>query len=156
MVLHFTPLELASILPMAYLGSAVAIQLSGSMLHIIASATSVQEREVLKASDGKLKEQIRELDRKRVALDYREDALRSKESDLEAYERRLAEEISMIDDRKKQVSVMEVDLEQRAQQARAARQELGSKEVEIDGKLDTLRLKQADVDSQTREIEKRS
>ncbi|MCJ2533362.1 MAG: hypothetical protein LN411_05535 [Candidatus Thermoplasmatota archaeon] len=156
MVLHFTPIELASILPMAYLGSAVAILLSGSMLHIIASATSVQEREVLKASDGKLKEQIRELDRKRVALDYRDDALMTKESDLEAYEKRLAEEIVMVDDRKKQISVMEVDLEQRTQLARNARQELESKEVEVESKIDTLRLKQADIDSQQRALEKRS
>jgi KaiC/GvpD/RAD55 family RecA-like ATPase len=156
MVLHFTPIELASILPMAYLGSAVAITLSGSMLHIIASATSVQEREVLKASDGKLKEQIRDLDRKRVALDYREDALRTKESDLEAYEKRLTEEITVIDDRKKQVSVMEVDLEARAQQARNARQELARKEVEVESKIDTLRLKQADIDSQGRELDKRA
>jgi KaiC/GvpD/RAD55 family RecA-like ATPase len=156
MVLHFTPLELASILPMAYLGSAVAIQLSGSMLHIIASATSVQEREVLKASDGKLKEQIREIERRRVALDYKEDALRTKECDLEAYEKRLAEEIAMIDDRKKQVSVMEVDLEGKVQMARSARQELARKEVEVEGKIDTLRLKQTDIDSQLRELDKRS
>ena len=156
MVLHFTPLELASILPMAYLGSAVAIQLSGSMLHIIASATSVQEREVLKASDGKLKERIRDIDRRRIALDYREDALRTKECDLEAYEKRLAEEIEMIEDRKKQVSVMEVDLEGKAQIARNARQELARKEVEVEGKIDTLRLKQTDIDSQTRELEKRA
>ncbi|HIH01574.1 TPA: hypothetical protein HA259_05820, partial [Thermoplasmata archaeon] len=156
MVLHFTPLELASILPMAYLGSAVAIQLSGSMLHIIASATSVQEREVLKASDGKLKEQIRDIDRRRIALDYRDDALRTKECDLEAYEKRLAEEIAMIEDRKKQVSVMEVDLEGKVQMARNARQELARKEVEVEGKIDTLRLKQTDIDSQARELEKRS
>jgi KaiC/GvpD/RAD55 family RecA-like ATPase len=156
MVLHFTPIELASILPMAYLGSAVAVQLSGSMLHIIASATSVQEREVLKASDGKLREQIRDVDRKRVALDYREEALRTKESDLEAYEKRLAEEIAMIDDRKKQISIMEVDLGGKAQMARNARQDLSRKEVEVEGKMDTLRLKQADIDSQQREMEKRS
>jgi KaiC/GvpD/RAD55 family RecA-like ATPase len=156
MVLHFTPIDLASILPMAYLGSAVAIQLSGSMLHIIASATSVQEREVLKASDGKLKEQIRDVERRRVALDYREEALWTKESDLEAYEKRLTEEIDLIEDRKKQVSIMEVDLEGKAQMARNARQELARKEVEVESKIDTLRLKQTDIDSQLREMDKRS
>ena len=82
----FSPSVLASILPMAYLGSAVAIQLSGSMLHIIASSTTVQQREVLRASDGKQKEQLVELDKKRQALIYREDALRSRETDLEVYE----------------------------------------------------------------------
>ena len=155
MVFHFAPIDLASILPMAYLGSAVAVQLSGSMLHIIASSTSIQEREVLKASDGKLKEQIRELEKRTVALDYREEAFRTKESDLEAYERRLSEELELIDDRKLHIEKMETELELRAQDAKSARHDLTKKEVEIETQLDTLRLKETDVESQKREMEKR-
>ena len=156
MLFKFTPLELASILPMVYLGSAVAIQLSGSMLHIISSSTSVQEREVLKASDGKLREIIMDLDRKKQALGYREDALRSKEADLETYEKRLSDEIALIEDRKTQVSQMDLDMDQRALEAKSIRQELTKKDVEIEGKLDTMRLKQADLDAQRKEFEKRT
>ncbi len=156
MIFRFTPIDLASILPMAYLGSAVAIQLSGSMLHIIASATSVQEREVLKASDGKLREQIRELERKRVALDYREEAFTTKESDLEAYEKRLTEEIESIDERKKQVTVLEAETDVRVQQARTDRKELAKKEAEIEAKIETMRLKQGDIDTQAKELAKRT
>ena len=156
MIFHFDPIDLASILPMAYLGSAVAIQLSGSMLHIISSATSIQEREVLKASDGKLREQIKDLERRRVALDYREEAFWAKESDLEAYEKRLAEEIESIDERKKQALQAEVDLEQRAQEARTVRQEISKKEAEIESKLDIIRLKQGDIDSQVKDVGKRT
>ncbi|UCE91236.1 MAG: hypothetical protein JSV90_07425 [Methanobacteriota archaeon] len=155
MVFHFAPIDLASILPMAYLGSAVAVQLSGSMLHIIASSTSIQEREVLKASDGKLREQIKELERRAVALDYREEAFRTKESDLEAYERRLSEELEVIDDRKMHIEKMESELELRAQDAKSARQELTKKEVEIETQLDTLRLKETDTETQKREVDKR-
>lgn len=155
MVFHFAPIDLASILPMAYLGSAVAVQLSGSMLHIIASSTSVQEREVLKASDGKLRIQIKELERRAVALDYRAEAFRTKESDLEAYERRLSEELELIDDKKLHIEKMETEMEQRAQEAREARQELAKREVEIETKLDTLRLKEADIESHRRETDKR-
>jgi KaiC/GvpD/RAD55 family RecA-like ATPase len=156
MIFRFNPIDLASILPMAYLGSAVAIQLSGSMLHIIASATSVQEREVLKASDGKLREQIRELERRRVALDYREEAFTTKESDLEAYEKRLTEEIDSIDECKKQITVMEAETEQRVQQSRIDRREVAKKEAEIEARAETLRLKQGDIDSQIKEFAKRA
>ncbi len=155
MVFHFAPIDLASILPMAYLGSAVAVQMSGSMLHIIASSTSVQEREVLKASDGKLREQIRELERRNVALDYREEAFRTKESDLEAYERRLSEELELIDDRKTHITKMETEIEERAHDARNVRQELAKKEVEIETERDNLRLQKVEVESQRRELEKR-
>jgi len=156
LVYPFTANELASILPMAYLGSAVAIQLSGSMLHIIASSTSLLQREVLKASDGKLKEQIQDVEKRRKALQYREDALRSKESDLEAYEKRLSEELASIDEKKTQSDAMEAELEQRVEQARAARQQQTKGEVDLESKLETLRLKQADIDNQVKELERRS
>ena len=123
-LIKFDPVVLASILPMAYLGSAVAIQLSGSMLHIIASSTTVQQREVLRASDGKLKEQLIELDKKRQALIYREDALRSRESDLEVYEKRLQEELASIDERKSQTTASESEIETRLLQVKDERQKL--------------------------------
>ncbi len=151
---YFPESELASILPMAYLGSAVAMQLSGSMLHIISSSTSVQEREVLKASDGKLKVLLEEVDKRKEALEYREDAMRSRESDLEAYEKRLTEEMSSIDERKKQIEAMEAEAEIRVDGARKAGEELAHKEAEIEGKLEAMRLTQADLDIQTKDLEK--
>jgi KaiC/GvpD/RAD55 family RecA-like ATPase len=156
MLYRFTPEELASILPMAYLGSAVAIQLSGSMLHIIASSTSVQQREVLKASDSKLREQLVELDKKRQAIAYREDALRSRESDLETYEKRLADEMASIEERKTQIAATEAEVEQRLQRAREERQKLVRLQAEIEDQRETLQLKASEIEAQRRELEKRS
>ncbi len=153
-LVHFTPIELASILPMAYLGSAVAIQLSGSMLHIIASSTTVQEREVLRASDGKLKVLLEEVEKRSEALEYREDAMRSRESDLEAYEKRLMEEMASIDERKRQTESMEAEAELRVDAARKATEEMARKHADIEAKLDTMRLTQADLDIQGKELEK--
>ena len=156
MVSNFTPEELARILPMAYLGSAAAIQLSGSMLHIIASSTSVQQREVLKASDSKLKEQLKDIDNKRKALAYREDALRSRESDLETYEKRITDEMASVEEHKTQVVGSEKEIEQRLQQLRADRERLAQQEAAFEGERETLRIKLTDVDSQKKELEKRS
>lgn len=156
MLYHFTAEQLASILPMAYVGSAAAIQLSGAMLHIIASSTSVQQREVLKASDSKLKEQLVELDKKRRALAYREDALRSKESDLEVYEKRLTDDMAAIDERKTQVASVESEIEERLQRARDERQKLAKQQAEIEDLRETLQLKAGDVEAQRRELDRRS
>jgi len=153
-IFNFTSLELASILPMAYLGSAVAFQLSGSMLHIIASSTSVQQREVLRASDSKLKEQLIEFEKKRHALIYREDALRSKESDLEAYETRLQQDLAVIEDKRAQVSASEADIEMRLQQAKEERLKLSRQAAELDSKLDTIGLRQVDADARKGELER--
>jgi len=145
---------LASILPMAYLGSAVAIQLSGSMLHIIASSTTVQQREVLRASDGKLKQQLIELDKKRQALIYREDALRSRESDLEVYEKRLQEELASIDERKSQTAASESEIETRLQQVTNERQKLAKQASEIENQRDMFGMRQAELDAQSSELSK--
>ncbi|MDQ1371909.1 MAG: ATPase protein [Candidatus Thermoplasmatota archaeon] len=155
-IVQFTDIELASILPMAYLGSAVAMQLSGSMLHIISSTTSVQEREVLKASDGKLKVLLEEVDKRKEALEYREDAMRSRESDLEAYEKRLTEEMASIDEAKRQIEKMEAEAELRVDNARREEEGLAKKEADIEAKLDTMRLTQADLDIQGKQLEKSS
>jgi KaiC/GvpD/RAD55 family RecA-like ATPase len=153
-LIKFDPIVLASILPMAYLGSAVAIQLSGSMLHIIASSTTVQQREVLRASDGKLKEQLVELDKKRQALIYREDALRSRESDLEVYEKRLQEELASIDERKSQTTASESEIETRLLQVKDERQKLVKQTSEIENQRDMFGMRQAELDAQSSELSK--
>jgi KaiC/GvpD/RAD55 family RecA-like ATPase len=156
MLFRFTPEELASILPMGYLGSAVAIQLSGAMLHIIASSTSVQQREVLKASDSKLREQLQELEKKRHAVMYREDALRSRESDVETYEKRLTDEMASVEERKTQVAAAEAEMEQRFLQARDERQKLVAQQAGIEDAKETIQLRQSDFEGQRRELEKRT
>ena len=154
MLFSFTDQELAGILPMGYLGSAVAIQLSGSMLHIIASSTSVQQREVLRASDSKLKEQLIELEKKRRAILYREDAQRSKESELEAYEKRLEDEMASVEELKAQAAASEKEIEMRLQAVREAREKLSKQEADVDAKLEEVRLRQGDIDAQRRELER--
>jgi KaiC/GvpD/RAD55 family RecA-like ATPase len=154
MIFSFSDEQLASILPMGYLGSALSIQLSGSMLHIIASSTSVQQREVLRASDSKLKEQLVELDKRKRAVLYREEAQRAKESELEAYEKRLSDEMTSVEDLKAQAAANEKEIEARLQATREAREKLSRQEAEIDAKLEEVRLRQGDIDAQKRELER--
>ncbi len=155
-VIEFSAADLAAILPMVYLGSAVAVQLSGSMLHIIASSTSVQQREVLRASDSKLKEQLQELDKRRRAVAYREEALRAKESDLEAYEKRLGEENSSIEETKTQVATSEAELDVKLRQVRDERERLAKQTSEVEEQKDGFSLRQSDIDAQRTELDKRA
>ncbi len=155
-IYHPAETILASILPMAYLGSAVSIQLSGSMLHIIASSTSVQQREVLKASDSKLRSQVMELERKREALRYMDDALRAKESDIEAYEKKLADEMASIEEQKQQLATLQSEAEQRLQGVRDSRQGVSKQEAQLERDREALQIRQTEIDSQRSEIERLS
>lgn len=155
-IFEFTDEELASILPMAYLGSAVSIHLSGAMLHIIASSTSLMQREVLRASDSKLKEQFIELEKKKAAMSYREDALRSREADLETYEKQLSDEMTALEGKKQQIAAMESEANQRLEMLRADREKLAKQEADLESQRDSLQLKLGALESQKRELEKRS
>jgi len=152
-VYHPAEAILASILPMAYLGSAVSIQLSGSMLHIIASSTSVQQREVLKASDSKLKEDLIELERRKQAIGYREEALRTREADVEAYERKLMDEMASVEEEKAQVEALRSEVEQALQNARDARQAITAQDAKLEKEREALQLRAVEVESQRRELE---
>ncbi|MEM0343007.1 MAG: ATPase domain-containing protein [Thermoplasmata archaeon] len=154
LVYHPAEAILASILPMAYLGSAVSIQLSGSMLHIIASSTSVQQREVLKASDSKLREELIEIEKKKEALAYREEALRGRESDVEAYERKLMDEMASVEEQRSQVEAMRSEAEQMLQAARDAKQALAAQEAKLERAREALQLRTAEAESKQREMEK--
>jgi len=155
-IFKFSEEQLASILPMAYLGSAVSVHLSGAMLHIIASSTSLMQREVLRASDSKLKEQFIDLDKKRAAMSYREDALRSRESGLEAYERRLMDEMNALEAKKQQMAAMESEADQRLDLLRVDREKLAKQQADLEGQRDALQLKLGAIESQKRELDKRS
>src|SRR5213594_5244542 len=57
---------------------AIATEFAGSLLHIIASSTSVYQREILKADNSKVALIQQDYQKKREALDYKERALRGR------------------------------------------------------------------------------
>ncbi len=154
-IFDFTDEEMVRILPMAYLGSAVSIHLSGAMLHIIASSTSIMQREVLRASDSKLKEQLVDLDKKRAAFRYREDAFRARESGLEVYEKQLQDQLAAMEAKKEQIATMDAEAEQRLELLRVDREKIAKREADLESQRDGLQLKLGAIESQKRELDKR-
>src|SRR5439155_1024191 len=65
---------------------------AGSLLHIIASSTSVYQREILKADNSKVALIQQDYQKKREALDYKERALRGREAHLEALQQELEDQ----------------------------------------------------------------
>src|SRR5436853_1930858 len=75
-----------------YLIGALTTEISGSLLHIIASSTSVYQREILKADNSKVAMVQQDYQKKREALDYKERALRGREAHLEALQQELEDQ----------------------------------------------------------------
>jgi KaiC/GvpD/RAD55 family RecA-like ATPase len=149
MVYGFTPIFSSGIPPdlliLTFMGSAVAVQFSGSMLHIIASSTSLQEREVIRVSNDRLLLIKEQLKARAEALDYKEEALRSKEADLEVHEKALAERIKALEDSREELETLQIRLNDGFKELKALEEKLRSKEADIAAREETLSIREQEI-----------
>ncbi len=166
MVYGFTPIFSTGIPPdlliLTFMGSAVAILFSGSMLHIIASSTSVHRREMIRVSNDKLHYIKGQVEAKAEALDYKEDALRSREADLEVQEEAVTAKIRALEEGRKEFEALQAVHKDRIKEIREAEKEIRTKEADIATREETLALtgqevaeKEATFDKNFEDLSKR-
>lgn len=141
------------ILPLIYLSSAVCIQLSGSMMHVMSTSTSVQEREILKASDAKLIALKEDAERKQRELAFKEKAMMDREIGFETFDRTLNDLKLDLDQRKRQTEAQEKDLGERDQKFREEKQKFSSALLGISSREEKLQQKELELNSKEREQE---
>src|SRR5207253_1059693 len=90
---------------------ALTTEIAGSLLHIIASSTSVYQREILKADNSKVAMVQQDYQKKREALDYKERALRGREAHLEALQQELEDQAKDLKTKLSEVTTREVSIE---------------------------------------------
>lgn len=136
-----------------YLGGALSIEISGSLLHIIASSTTPYKMEILKASDRKLALDREELQRKYEALEYREKALRGKEAHLESYERELNETAAEVDAKRKEIASLQSEMDKQSREVREVERKLATIRAEVDARVEQMNLKEADLKAVAEELQ---
>jgi len=142
-----------NILPMVYLGSAVCIQLSGSMMHVMSTSTSVQEREILRAGDAKMASVISNLGRREDEMDFKERALVEKEVGIETYQKALDDLKVELDQRKGQIDQLESEMTKRDLKSREEGQKVSSASLGLNTKEQKLQQKEMEISSQEKELE---
>jgi len=141
------------ILPLVYLGSAVCIQLSGSMLHLLSTATSVQEREILKGSDAKLTALRDELNIKEERIEFKESALRVREIEAEAFEKSLNDRKLDLEHRLDHVEKIEKELAKKEERYLAERKRIASAEFEFSVREEKIEQREMERVAREREQE---
>jgi KaiC/GvpD/RAD55 family RecA-like ATPase len=141
------------ILPLVYLGSAVCIQLSGSMMHVMSTSTSVQEREILKASDAKIIAIRDDAEKRQEELDYKEKALLDREIAFETFDKALGDLKADLDQRKRQVELLEEDLAARDKKLREERERTAGAVLSLSTREERLQQRDLEVSSRDRELE---
>jgi KaiC/GvpD/RAD55 family RecA-like ATPase len=137
-----------------FLAGAVSTEIAGSLLHIIASSTSVYQREILKADNTKVGLLQQELQKKREALDYKERALRGREAHLEALQQELDDQSSELKTKFTDVAGREVAVEKGIKELRDLDRKVASAKAEIEARVEELKHRDADVASAKAETTK--
>ncbi len=150
-----TALSFASFSPIVVLfAGALTTEFSGALLHIIASSTSVYQREILKADNTKVALLQQELQKKREALDYKERAIRGREAHMEALQQELDEQASDVKTKVTDITAREVAVEKASKELRDLDRKVASARAEIEAKVEELRLRESDVAAAKQETDK--
>src|SRR5438128_759418 len=133
---------------------ALTTEIAGSLLHIIASSTSVYQREILKADNSKVAMVKQDYQKKREALDYKERALRGREAHLEALQQELEDQAKEIKTKLTDVATRETSIEKAMKDLRDIDRKVASTRAEIEAKAEETRLRDADLATLKAENEK--
>src|SRR5712691_7636116 len=133
---------------------ALTSEIAGSLLHLIASSTSVTQREILKADNSKVALIQQDYQKKREALDYKERALRGREAHLEALQRELEDQAKELKTKFSDVSARENAIEKGTRELRDIDRKVASARAEIEAKAEEIRLRDADISTLKTEHEK--
>ncbi len=149
MVYGFTPIFSTGIPPdlliLTFMASAVAILFSGSMLHIIASSTSLHRPEMIRVSKDRLQLVKEEVESRSEALDYKERALRAQETDLEVQEEAVTAKISSLEHGRKEMEALQASLDKRLQKLKKTEKKVRTHEADLAAREETMTLREQDV-----------
>src|SRR2546427_1637300 len=153
---HFTLADQSgrSLYVVTLLVGALSTEFAGSLLHIIASSTSVYQREILKADNSKVALIQQDYQKKREALDYKERALRGREAHLEALQQELEDQAKELKAKFSDVTARENAIEKGTKDLRDIDRKVASARAEIEAKAEEIRLRDADISTLKTEHEK--
>src|SRR5437870_5722914 len=133
---------------------ALTSEIAGSLLHLIASTTSVTQREILKADNSKVALIQQDYQKKREALDYKERALRGREAHLEALQQELEDQAKELKSKFSDVTARENAIDKGTKDLRDIDRKVASARAEIEAKAEEIRLRDADISTLKTEHEK--
>jgi KaiC/GvpD/RAD55 family RecA-like ATPase len=141
-------------LVLAYLFGALLIELSGSLLLIIASATEAQEREIVKAGDTHLAILREEYQKRQQAIDYKEKAMRAQESHLDSREQALRGLEDEIAEKTKAAEALNIKYEAQWKELKELERQLSVMKVDVQIKAEELELRKKSFKEREDEVER--
>ncbi len=126
---------------------------SGAQLHLMASATRAQEREVVAGSHEKLFALSQELATRNEAAMFREEALSRREADVEAQEGTLVERARFLEDRRQELETLDKHLRGKSDEVGAREQALLPRAAEVTASEASLKERNAQIAAREHEMQ---
>ncbi|MCJ2531113.1 MAG: hypothetical protein LN413_02175 [Candidatus Thermoplasmatota archaeon] len=139
---------------LTFMGSAVAVQFSGSMLHISATSNRVQSREMIHVTNDRLQILSDRLKSQKSAVDYKAKALRAKEADLEVNEKALKQRLRSVDEGRKELKSLQAKVGKGTGELRRLKKQIGSREAEVATREQRMSLNEKEVAGREAEVKK--
>ncbi len=144
----------SDLLILTFMGSAVAIQFSGSMLHIASTSNRVQSREMIRVTNDRLQILNKQLKSQTKAVEYKAKALRAKEADLEVNEKALRQRLRSVDEGRKELESLQAKIDEGTGELRKLKKKIGSREADVATREQKLGLNEKEVGSRGAEVKK--
>lgn len=128
---------------------------SGALLHLMASSTKAQEREVVAGGHEKLFQLSTELSNRAEAIGFRENALTQREADVEAQAASQAETGRFLEDRRRELEALESHLKARSDEVGTRSRDMITQSADVSAKEESLKAREAQLAARTQEVNDR-
>jgi KaiC/GvpD/RAD55 family RecA-like ATPase len=95
-----------------------------------------------------------ELKARATALDYREDAVRAKEADVEAHDKAIAERMASLEQQRKQMEGIQAQINKRHGELKELDKSILSRKAELEAKAEALAARERDIAAQLQKLQR--
>jgi len=140
-------------LSLLFVYTAIFTMLSGSMIHLTASAADPSQREILKGSDEKISQLRHEYDEKLSALDYKEGAYAQLDEDIASRRKELADYEVDLEARAKELNAVQAKMDEQRAAMMDGETRYAKTQADVDAKLEAYNLKEKELVTVRAELE---
>jgi KaiC/GvpD/RAD55 family RecA-like ATPase len=137
-----------------YFGGALAAEISGSLLHIIASSTAPVRREILQGSDEKLVQMQHRIKEAAKAIEYKRKGLLETEAIVESERAELESEAARVADQRREIVRLQAQAEADAERAEELDRSVARREAELETHLEGIKRRERRLAKAQGDVEK--
>lgn len=150
------PFGVSAALSLLIVYAAMFVLLSGSLIHLTASAAEPSQKEILKGSDLRIAQLRQDLEDKREALDFKEKAYGALDAELEARRKELADYEVEVEAREKELNAVQAKMDQQRAAMKDGEFLFAKTKARVDTRIEEFNLKEMELKTARAQVDEKS